>query len=67
MKKSLKINELFEFYLRLHVQNVSISMVMTILNQKVNFALGYWIFVSIYLMGTANYVVFECYNSTTDE
>ena len=42
-------------------------MVMRILNQKVILALGYWIFISIYVMGTANYAVFECYNSTANE
>ena len=41
-------------------------MVMRILNQKVISAIDYWIFISIYLMDPANYVVLECYNSTTN-
>ena len=37
-------------------------MVKRILNLNIIFKIGYWIFISICVMGPANYAVVACYN-----
>ena len=44
--------------------NVSISMLKRILSQKVIFANGYWVFISIFSIVPANYAVVDYQNST---
>ena len=44
--------------------NVSISMLKRILSQKVIFANGYWVFITIFSIVLANYAVVDYQNST---